>query len=100
MVCLIDTREPSPRQGGGARHRQAIAEPHGDVAAAVPICCVVLVKGAAAALWQRVGDRLGMFEHAYYSVITPEGCAAIRWRARAGIGCGGGPEADHRDLRS
>jgi acetyl-CoA carboxylase carboxyl transferase subunit alpha len=50
----------------------------------VPICCVVIGEGGSGgALGIGVGDRLAMFEHAYYSVITPEGCAAILWKSAA-----------------
>ena len=30
-----------------------------------------------------VGDRIAMFEHSYYSVISPEGCAGILWKSHA-----------------
>jgi len=47
----------------------------------VPICCVVIGEGGSGgALGIGVGDHLAMFEHAYYSVIPPEGCSAILWR--------------------
>ena len=36
--------------------------------------------GSGGALALGVADRVLMFEHAYYSVITPEGCAAILWK--------------------
>lgn len=46
-----------------------------------PIVCVVIGEGCSGgALGIGVGDCLAMLEHAYYSVITPEGCAAILWR--------------------
>ncbi len=46
-----------------------------------PIVCVVIGEGCSGgALGIGLGDCLAMLEHAYYSVITPEGCAAILWR--------------------
>jgi acetyl-CoA carboxylase carboxyl transferase subunit alpha len=46
-----------------------------------PIACVVIGEGGSGgALGIGVGDRLAVFQHAYYSVITPEGCAAILWK--------------------
>ncbi|MDX2270623.1 MAG: acetyl-CoA carboxylase carboxyltransferase subunit alpha [Cyanobacteriota bacterium] len=47
----------------------------------VPILCTVIGEGGSGgALAIGVGDRLLMFEHAVYSVISPEGCAAILWK--------------------
>jgi len=47
----------------------------------VPIICTVIGEGGSGgALGIGVGDRLLMFEHAIYSVATPEACAAILWR--------------------
>lgn len=47
----------------------------------VPIICVVIGEGGSGgALAVGVGDRLLMMEFAYYSVISPEGCASILWK--------------------
>ncbi len=47
-----------------------------------PIVCVVIGEGGSGgALGIGVGDRVAMMEHAWYSVISPEGCAAILWKA-------------------
>ncbi len=47
----------------------------------VPIISVVIGEGGSGgALGIGVADRLLMLEHAYYSVISPEGCAAILWK--------------------
>jgi acetyl-CoA carboxylase carboxyl transferase subunit alpha len=47
----------------------------------VPIVCVVIGEGGSGgAIAIGVGDRVLMMEHAYYSVIAPESCAAILWR--------------------
>jgi acetyl-CoA carboxylase carboxyl transferase subunit alpha len=48
----------------------------------VPVICVVIGEGGSGgALGIGVGDRILMLEHAYYSVISPEGCAAILWKS-------------------
>jgi acetyl-CoA carboxylase carboxyl transferase subunit alpha len=48
----------------------------------VPIVCLVIGEGGSGgALGIGVGDRVGMLENAYYSVISPEGCAAILWKS-------------------
>ena len=50
----------------------------------VPIICTVIGEGGSGgALGIGVGDRLLMFEHAVYTVATPEACAAILWRDSA-----------------
>ncbi|MGC9504575.1 acetyl-CoA carboxylase carboxyl transferase subunit alpha [Baaleninema sp.] len=47
----------------------------------VPIVCTVIGEGGSGgALGIGVGDRLLMFEHAVYTVATPEACAAILWK--------------------
>ena len=46
-----------------------------------PIVCVVIGEGGSGgALGIGVGDRMAMTEFSWYSVISPEGCAAILWR--------------------
>lgn len=48
---------------------------------ATPIIVVVIGEGCSGgALGIGVGDVTGMLEHAYYSVISPEGCASILWK--------------------
>lgn len=48
----------------------------------VPIIALVIGEGGSGgALGIGVADRVGMLEHAYYSVISPEGCAAILWKS-------------------
>lgn len=84
IVCVIDTQGAYP--GDKAEERgiaQAIAVNLMEMSRLrVPIVCVVIGEGGSGgALGIGVGDRLAMFEHAYYSVITPEGCAAILWRS-------------------
>jgi acetyl-CoA carboxylase carboxyl transferase subunit alpha len=84
VVCLIDTAGAYP--GIGAEERgiaQAIAVNLMEMARLrVPILCVIIGEGGSGgALGIGVGDRVAMFEHAYYSVISPEGCAAILWKS-------------------
>jgi len=46
-----------------------------------PIIVVLIGEGCSGgALGIGVGDTIGMLEHSYYSVISPEGCASILWR--------------------
>jgi len=83
VVTLIDT--PGAYPGIGAEERgqaQAIAANLiGMSRLAVPIICICIGEGGSGgALGIGVGDRFAMLEFAYYSVISPEGCAAILWR--------------------
>jgi len=84
VVTMIDTQGAYP--GDKAEERgiaQAIAVNLMEMSRLrVPICSVVIGEGGSGgALGIGVGDRLAVFEHAYYSVITPEGCAAILWKS-------------------
>jgi len=83
LVTLIDT--PGAYPGVGAEERgqaQAIAVNLMEMSRLrVPIVCICIGEGGSGgALGIAVGDRLAMLEYAYYSVISPEGCAAILWR--------------------
>jgi len=83
IVTLIDT--PGAYPGIGAEERgqaQAIAVNLTEMSRLrVPIICICIGEGGSGgALGISVGDRLAMLEFAYYSVISPEGCAAILWR--------------------
>lgn len=52
----------------------------------VPVICVITGEGGSGgALSIAVGNKVLMLEYAYYSVITPEGCAAILWRTNDAI---------------
>jgi acetyl-CoA carboxylase carboxyl transferase subunit alpha len=44
------------------------------------LCVVIGEGGSGGALGIGIGDWVGMLEHAYYSVISPEGCAGILWK--------------------
>lgn len=83
IVCLIDT--PGAYPGIGAEERgqaQAIATNMMEMAnLRVPIVCVIIGEGGSGgALGIGVGDRTAVMQFAYYSVISPEGCAAILWK--------------------
>ena len=83
ILTLINT--PGAYPGVGAEERgQAWAIAENIMAMArlkTPIVCVVIGEGGSGgALGIGVGDRVLMLEHAYYSVISPEGCAAILWK--------------------
>lgn len=83
IVCLIDT--PGAFPGIGAEERgqsQLIATSIIEMTKlATPIVCAVIGEGGSGgALGIGVGDSIGMLQHAYYSVISPEGCAGILWK--------------------
>ncbi len=83
VVCLIDT--PGAYPGLAAEERgqgSAIATNLWAMAQIrVPIICVLIGEGCSGgALGIGVGDVIGMLEHSYYSVISPEGCASILWK--------------------
>jgi acetyl-CoA carboxylase carboxyl transferase subunit alpha len=85
VVALIDT--PGAFPGIGAEERniaEAIAFNLKEMMLLkVPIIAVVLGEGGSGgALGIGVADRVIMLENAYYSVISPEGCAAILWKHR------------------
>jgi acetyl-CoA carboxylase carboxyl transferase subunit alpha len=47
----------------------------------VPIICIVIGEGGSGgALGLGIGDYVGILQFAYYSVISPEGCAGILWK--------------------
>jgi acetyl-CoA carboxylase carboxyl transferase subunit alpha len=83
IVTFINT--PGAYPGIGAEERGqafAVAENLMEMSRLkVPIVIVNLAEGGSGgALAIGVGDRVLMMEHAYYSVISPEGCAAILWK--------------------
>jgi acetyl-CoA carboxylase carboxyl transferase subunit alpha len=85
VVALIDT--PGAFPGIGAEERniaEAIARNLREMMALrTPVIAVVLGEGGSGgALGIGVADRILMMENAYYSVISPEGCAAILWKHR------------------
>jgi acetyl-CoA carboxylase carboxyl transferase subunit alpha len=83
VICLVDT--PGAYPGIGAEERgqaQLIATNLLEMSRLpTPIVCVVIGEGGSGgALGIGVGDRVSMLEFAYYSVISPEGCAGILWK--------------------
>lgn len=83
IVTLIDTKGAYPGTGGEERGvGPAIALNLREMSRIrVPIVVVIISEGGSGgALGIGVGDRTLIMQHAYYSVISPEGCAAILWR--------------------
>ena len=83
VLSFIDT--PGAYPGIGAEERgqaEAIAVNLMEMAElATPVIVVVIGEGGSGgALGIGVGDRIYVMENAYYSVISPEGCAAILWK--------------------
>lgn len=84
VVTLIDTQGAYPGIGAEERGQgEAIAKNLFVMAGLrVPIVtCVIGEGGSGGALGIGVADRVLMMENAIYSVISPEGCAAILWRS-------------------
>lgn len=84
IICFIDT--PGAYPGIGAEERgqaQVIAESMFQMSQLkTPIICVVIGEGGSGgALGIGVGDKVAVLEFAYYSVISPEGCAGIIWKS-------------------
>jgi acetyl-CoA carboxylase carboxyl transferase subunit alpha len=86
VVVLIDT--PGAYPGIGAEERgqaEAIAYNLREMADLKTIVLVFVIGegGSGGALGIGVGDKIYVLENAYYSVISPEGCAAILWKERS-----------------
>jgi acetyl-CoA carboxylase carboxyl transferase subunit beta len=83
LVTFVDT--PGPYPGIGAEERgQSLAIAHSILEMSrLPVPIVVVIAGEGGdggALALAVGDRVLMLENSYYSVISPEGCAALLFR--------------------
>ena len=83
VLCLLDT--PGAYPGLTAEERGqgwAIAQNLWEMARLpTPILVLVIGEGCSGgALGIGIGDVIGMLEHSYYSVISPEGCASILWK--------------------
>ena len=86
VFSFIDTPGAYPGVESEARHvSEAIAVNLREMSLLrVPSIAVIVGEGGSGgALGVGVTDRVLMFENSYYSVITPEGCAAILWKDRA-----------------
>jgi acetyl-CoA carboxylase carboxyl transferase subunit alpha len=83
VICLLDTKGAFPGKAAEERGQsEAIARNLIEMAGlTVPIICVVIGEGASGgALAIGVGNHVHMLENAWYSVISPEGAAAILWK--------------------
>lgn len=86
IIALIDTAGAFPGVGAEERHiAEAIAVNLREMTLfEVPIIAAVIGEGGSGgALGIGVADRVLILENAYYSVISPEGCAAILWKDRS-----------------
>lgn len=86
VFAFIDTPGAFPGLGGEERHvAEAIAVNLREMSVLeTPTISVVISEGGSGgALGIGVTDRILIFEHAYYSVISPEACSAILWKDRA-----------------
>jgi len=85
VITFIDTPGAYPGVASEERHiAEAIAVNLRDMfSLQVPVISVIIGEGGSGgAIGLGVGNRLLVMENAYYSVITPEGCAAILWKDR------------------
>lgn len=86
LITLIDTPGAYPGVGAEERNQsEAIARNLYEMSQLkTQIICTVIGEGCSGgALAIGVGDRTLMLQYAYYSVISPEGCAAILWKSPA-----------------
>ncbi|MDH5678111.1 MAG: acetyl-CoA carboxylase carboxyltransferase subunit alpha [Nitrospinota bacterium] len=84
IITLIDTKGAFPGKGAEERGQaEAIARSLLEMSRlTVPVVCVVIGEGGSGgALAIGVGNRVLMMEYSVYSVISPEGCAAILWKS-------------------
>jgi len=85
IITFVDTPGAFPGISSEERHMaEAIAVNLRDMfALRVPVISVIIGEGGSGgAIGIGVGNRILIMENAYYSVITPEGCAAILWKDR------------------
>jgi acetyl-CoA carboxylase carboxyl transferase subunit alpha len=86
IICFIDTKGAYPGKAAEERGQsEAIARNLFEMAGlTVPIVCVVIGEGGSGgALALGVGNHIHMLENSTYSVISPEGAAAILWKDAA-----------------
>lgn len=87
VVTLVDTAGAFPGIDAEARGQaEAIARAtEACLALPVPLIAAIVGEGGSGgAVALAAGNRVVMFEHAVYSVISPEGCASILWRGDGG----------------
>lgn len=83
VICLIDTPGAYPGIGAEERGQASLIATNLLEMARLPtpvVCVVIGEGGSGGALGIGVGDRVAILEYAYYSVISPEGCAGILWK--------------------
>ncbi|WP_261133232.1 acetyl-CoA carboxylase carboxyl transferase subunit alpha [Bacillus sp. Marseille-Q3570] len=83
IVCLLDTKGAYPGMSAEERGQsEAIARNLVEMAGLkVPVVCIVIGEGASGgALAIGVGNHVHMLENSWYSVISPEGAAALLWK--------------------
>lgn len=83
IICFIDTKGAYPGKAAEERGQsEAIAKNLFEMASLkVPVVCIVIGEGGSGgALALGVGNHLHMLENSTYSVISPEGAAAILWK--------------------
>jgi acetyl-CoA carboxylase carboxyl transferase subunit alpha len=86
IIAFVDTAGAYPGVGAEERHvAEAIAVNLREMSVLeTPIISIIVGEGGSGgALGIAVSDRVLILENAYYSVISPEGCAAILWKDRA-----------------
>ena len=89
IITLMDTKGAFPGKGAEERGQaEAIAKSLFVMSRlTVPVICVVIGEGGSGgALAIGVGNRVLMMEYSVYSVISPEGCAAILWKSADKVG--------------
>lgn len=85
IICFVDTPGAYPGVGAEERGQAHIIAENQMIMSRVKVPIIVVIigeGGSGGALGIGVGDTVLMLEHAYYSVISPEGCAAILWKDR------------------
>lgn len=88
IITFIDTQGAAPGIGAEERGQaEAIAYNLKVMSGLrVPIICIIIGEGGSGgALGIGVGDQMLMLENSYYSVISPEGCAAILWKEQSAV---------------
>lgn len=88
IISLIDTQGAAPGIGAEERGQaEAIAFNLREMSMLrTPIVCIIIGEGGSGgALAIGAGDQVMMLEHSFYSVISPEGCAAILWKDQAAV---------------